>query len=103
MIAEQHMDSTSKLMRYEKVAATLIKYGFEDLLSHPPLNKFLPQSNFFVPNRNGKKVSEFSRDERIRMVVEELGTTFIKFAQIASNRPDLLPESLISELEKLQD
>jgi ubiquinone biosynthesis protein len=90
-------------MRYEQVAATLLKYGFEDLLSHPPLNKFIPQQNLFVPNRNGKKVSEFTRHERIRLVCEELGTSFIKFAQIASNRPDLLPESLITELTKLQD
>ncbi len=37
------------------------------------------------------------------MVCEELGTTYIKFAQIASNRPDLLPDELIDELTKLQD
>lgn len=103
MIVDQGMRSTSKLGRYEKVATTLIKYGFEDLLSHPPLNKLLPQSNLLVPNRDGKKVSQYSRYERIRLVCEELGTTFIKFAQIASNRPDILPEELISELEKLQD
>ena len=94
---------TSKIMRYEKVVATLIKYGFEDILAHPPLRKFIPQSNILVPTRNGKKVSKFTRHERIRLVCEELGTTFIKFAQIASNRPDLLPEDLIFELEKLQD
>ncbi len=103
MVAEQYMRSKSKLGRYEKVASTLIKYGFEDLLSHPPFNRLLPQSNILVPERGGKKVSKYSRYERIRLVCEELGTTFIKFAQIASNRPDLLPEGLISELEKLQD
>ena len=46
---------------------------------------------------------EYTRFERIRMACEELGTTFIKFAQIASNRPDILPEPLIEELTKLQD
>jgi len=95
--------NTSMLMRYEKVFATLIKYGFEDILSHPPFNKFFPQTNLLVPSRGGKKVSQFTRYERIRMVCEELGTTFIKFAQIASNRPDLLPDELLEELEKLQD
>jgi ubiquinone biosynthesis protein len=95
--------SKSKFGRYEEVMTTLFKYGFEDLASNPPLNKFLPQKGKLVPRRRGKKVNEFSRFERIRMVCEELGTTFIKFAQIASNRPDLLPEELIQELEKLQD
>jgi len=93
----------SMLARYEKVFAVLIKYGFEDLLAHPPFNRILPQTNKLVPERNGKKVSEFTRYERIRLVCEELGTTYIKFAQIASNRPDLLPDGLIIELEKLQD
>ena len=37
------------------------------------------------------------------MVCEELGPTFIKLAQVLSNRPDMLPAPLISELEKLQD
>ncbi len=96
-------ENTSRFMRYEKVFATLIKYGFEDIVSHPPFNKILPQTNVLVPSRNGKKVSQFTRHERIRLVCEELGTTFIKFAQIASNRPDLLPEPLIDELTKLQD
>jgi ubiquinone biosynthesis protein len=97
------VDTKTKLLRYEKIFTVLIKYGFEDLLAHPPLNKFVPQSNVLVPNRNGRKISSFSRAERIRLACEELGTTFIKFAQIASNRPDLLPEDLIYELEKLQD
>ena len=94
---------TSRLMRYEKVIATLVKYGFEDILSHPPFNKMVPQKTILVPERNGRKISQFTRYERIRLVCEELGTTFIKFAQIASNRSDLLPEDLIEELVKLQD
>lgn len=98
-----NITTTSTLKRYEKVFGTFVKYGFEDLLAHPPLNKLVPQTNRLVPSRAGRKVSEFTRYERIRLVCEELGTTFIKFAQIASNRPDLLPDELIAELAKLQD
>lgn len=39
---------------------------------------------------------------RIRRILEELGPTFIKLGQIMSTRPDLFPEDVILELEKLQ-
>ncbi|MBQ0740730.1 AarF/ABC1/UbiB kinase family protein, partial [Aquimarina celericrescens] len=38
-----------------------------------------------------------------RLILEELGPTFIKMGQIASTRPDLIPEDILKELEKLQD
>ncbi|MCB0661702.1 MAG: AarF/ABC1/UbiB kinase family protein [Saprospiraceae bacterium] len=89
--------------RYEKVIGTLFKYGFEDIVAHPPFSRFLTNMPEWVAKRDGKLISDYTRYERIRMVCEDLGTTFIKFAQIASNRPDLLPEDLIAELEKFQE
>ncbi|WP_415190565.1 ABC1 kinase family protein [Psychroserpens sp.] len=41
--------------------------------------------------------------EKMRLVCEELGPTFVKFGQIMSNRPDLIPFDLVFELEKLQN
>lgn len=41
--------------------------------------------------------------ERIRLVLQELGPAFVKLGQLASTRADLLPESVIRELVKLQD
>ncbi|NBF40761.1 MAG: AarF/ABC1/UbiB kinase family protein, partial [Spirochaetes bacterium] len=40
---------------------------------------------------------------RVRLVLEELGPTFIKLGQILSNRPDLVPRELQGELERLQE
>jgi ubiquinone biosynthesis protein len=37
------------------------------------------------------------------MAIEELGPTFIKLGQFASNRPDILPAELVTALESLQD
>ena len=43
------------------------------------------------------------RAQRLREALEELGPVFIKFGQMLSTRPDLLPEDIALELAKLQD
>src|SRR5690606_10953134 len=50
-----------------------------------------------------ENIKATSRARRVRMMLEELGTTFIKLGQILSVRPDLVPGELIEELEFLQD
>ncbi len=56
-----------------------------------------------IPKTTRKNAQKYSKWEKMRLVCEELGPTFVKFGQILSNRPDLLPEELILQLEKLQD
>ncbi|MEN9549145.1 MAG: hypothetical protein RIR12_1736 [Bacteroidota bacterium] len=43
-----------------------------------------------------------TRPQRIRMIIEDMGPTFIKFGQILADRPDLASENLREELKKLQ-
>lgn len=89
--------------RYREVLSILLKYGFADVVSHTYFSKLVPKNEKWVPTREGHSVFEFSRYERLRLAFEELGTSYIKFGQIASNRPDLLPQELINEFEKFQD
>ena len=44
-----------------------------------------------------------SRGVRLREALEELGPVFVKFGQMLSTRPDLLPEDIAEELARLQD
>src|SRR5689334_4733943 len=44
-----------------------------------------------------------SRGYLIRKIVEDLGTTYIKFGQWLSVRPEFVPPDIIEELERLQD
>lgn len=44
----------------------------------------------------------YSTQERLRIAIEELGPTYIKFGQILADRPDVVSERFRSELKKLQ-
>lgn len=43
------------------------------------------------------------RGRRLREMLDELGPTFVKFGQLLSTRPDVVPPDIIAELRKLQD
>ncbi|MCV6627933.1 MAG: AarF/UbiB family protein, partial [Cellvibrionaceae bacterium] len=46
---------------------------------------------------------ELSRGQRLRHALEELGPIFVKFGQLLSTRPDLVPQDIVQELNHLQD
>ncbi|MCU0446845.1 MAG: AarF/ABC1/UbiB kinase family protein [Microscillaceae bacterium] len=95
-------NTVQNLNRIREVISVLIKYGFEDVVANTSLRRLIPPRTQKSWQRNNLPVLSYSRWERMRMVVEELGSTFIKLAQLLSNRPDLIPEPLIIEFEKLQ-
>ena len=43
------------------------------------------------------------RGRRLREMLDELGPTFVKFGQLLSTRPDLVPLDIVAELRRLQD
>jgi len=51
----------------------------------------------------GLEVDPSLKPQKIRQTLEYLGPSFIKLGQILSIRPDLIPQSMIVELIKLQD
>jgi ubiquinone biosynthesis protein len=96
------MDITTlkNILRLKKIASTLIKYGFGGVVSE--LNIF-PWFSFVSRIFKRKSGKGRSVPERIRLVLEELGPTFIKLGQIASTRADILPPEWLEEFKKLQD
>ncbi|WP_312418700.1 ABC1 kinase family protein [Epilithonimonas sp.] len=84
-----------KLKRSAKLISVLSKYGFKDLIAR--MGKKPEESSL------NEVVSKGTVYERIRLVLEELGPTFVKLGQTFSNREDMLPPELIQELQKLQD
>ena len=65
------------------------------------LERFLPFP--WMPTGNPWRKEVYTRSQRTRMALEELGTTFVKVGQILSTRSDVLPSDFVQELTKLQD
>jgi len=86
-------------VRYNQIAAILIRHGFGELVSR--LNMITPMKHALkrIPARS----KHLSTPIRVRMALEELGPSFIKFGQVLSTRPFLLPYEYIAELSRLQD
>jgi ubiquinone biosynthesis protein len=99
------LETYNCLVRYKEILAILVKYGYKDLLmkinpsENKDINEVLKDGNTVPP----ESVQALSGAERFRLLLEFLGTTFIKFGQILSTRNDILPEDYCAELKKLQD
>ncbi|MFO7820603.1 MAG: AarF/UbiB family protein [Lentisphaeria bacterium] len=93
-----------QIQRYREIAGVLFRHGYGDLANTLGLKRYI-RFRFFHRKQTRPKEQEkvLSRYERIRLALEELGPTFIKFGQLLSSRGDLLPSELTVELEKLLD
>ena len=88
----------TRIRRYAQIADVLGQYGFSI-----GLEKLFPgRARFRLPS-SGKVPETSTVYERMRLTLEDLGPTFVKFGQIMSTRTELLPPELIEQLKKLQD
>ena len=87
--------------RLEEIFAVLAKYEFIDIVKKTGLKNAF--GRIFRSRKNFVEELDASAPERILLVFEELGTTFIKFGQILSMRPDIVGVDIANELAKLQD
>lgn len=93
----------NRAKRYNQVISVFLKYGFEDLVSYLDEKKRFNFIRKLIPRATYKHALTLSKWEKMRLVCEELGPTFVKFGQLLSNRPDVFPEAFVKEMEKLQD
>lgn len=91
------MDKETK-ERLGEIRAALKKYGFDEILGQTAKSKI---------RRNEDDAPSLLLDDEIpvklRLMLQDLGTTFIKLGQLMSTRPDVVGEKIANELANLQD
>ena len=85
------------LSRTRHILLIVSKHGFGELMG------WLKVRAWWRRTTPTGRPPALSRAKRFRLMLEELGPTFIKFGQLLSTRSDLLPADVVEELVYLQD
>ncbi len=108
------------LVRLREITSVLVRHGFGEIVTRaglgrrrkerssgvsdaPPAALEAPEIRVEDLDKGEDARRRISTGERIRLVAQDLGPSFIKLGQIASTRSDVLPADIIAELKKLQD
>src|SRR4030095_12696722 len=88
------------LGRLTEIAQVAVRHGFGYFFERHKLTDLIPG------RRNGAELIEGTASERgkhLRELLDELGPTFVKFGQLLSMRPDVLPPDISAERPAPQD
>jgi ubiquinone biosynthesis protein len=89
-----------KFLRLLKIFTVATRYGLDEIAMsglHVPRTARVMGALFFW-----RRITS-PRAIRLRLALEELGPIFVKFGQVLSTRPDLMPPDIVAELSLLQD
>ncbi|MGH7808397.1 MAG: ABC1 kinase family protein [Thermodesulfobacteriota bacterium] len=87
------------VQRVRQIFTVLARHGYGHLIEKLGLSES-PLLGIILPQPSQQTATN---PQRLRQVLEELGPTFVKFGQILSTRPDLIPPAYTEEFSKLQD
>lgn len=90
------------IRRYLNIVRVLSRYGFDQVLEMMGLADAVARSRRLF-RHSQPDIARLTAAERMRLVLEELGPTFVKLGQILSTRSDVIPNAFVREFEKLQD
>src|SRR6266516_7985375 len=96
--------ATKSLGRLSEIAQVMVRHGFGYFLEAHKLTDLLPGRS--AETRLAAKAEEDGASQRgrhLREMLDELGPTFVKFGQLLSTRPDVVPPDIVAELRGLQD
>src|SRR5204862_565373 len=82
-----------------EIAQVFVRHGFGYFFETHRLTDLVPWARKVTPLERAPS----QRGKALRSALDELGPTFVKFGQLLSMRPDILPPDIITELRGLQD
>ena len=96
------LDRARESLRLQQVYNTLLRYGFDILFDRwPMLGDFRRAMQAWVWNLP-KDLEPPTLPVKVRLMIEELGPTYVKVGQIVSSQASTIPSDWEAELERLQ-
>ena len=90
------------LGRISEIAQVAVRHGFGYFFETHKLTDLLPWPRSSGPSLD-VAAGPTARGQHLRELLDELGPTFVKFGQLLSTRPDVVPPDIVTELRALQD
>jgi ubiquinone biosynthesis protein len=87
-------------IRLQQTYNTIYRYVADIAVSRTPLISFRHAVQRWIYGQ--KKHDDLTTPQKVRILLQDLGPTYVKIGQMASSRPELLPAEYIEELAKLQ-
>ncbi len=96
---------TRTIGRLSEIAQVMVRHGFGYLFETHKLSDLLPRRSAEerLADAATAQGAGSKRGQHLREVLDELGPTFVKFGQLLSTRPDVVPPDIVVELRALQD
>ena len=91
------------LGRSREIMVVLLNHGFGDVADRIGLSTYWRRCKRWWSRGPIDDTPKLRAVERVRLALEALGPTYIKFGQVMSTRPDLIPPAMLAELRRLQE
>jgi len=95
------IDQVRESLRLQQIYNTISSYGLDMALDRGALGVFRRRMQGFI-YQTGEEVAPLSIPVKVRLMLQELGPTYVKMGQIISSRAEVLPAEWMHELNKLQ-
>ena len=91
------------MLRISDIIGVVIKYRLDEYLFRRAKTRLLLFAGRSIRSVFAHKPIDGTVGYRIRKALEELGPVYVKFGQMLSARPDIVPPSIVKELELLRE